>query len=75
MNQHEAGEFRLCSGCGEWAIWTPQHCRGPVYCCEACERGLGCSCAEGQDERPRLASIRRSRRQGGHHDPSESVCA
>ncbi len=30
------GEFRLCSGCGQWAIWTPLTRRRPVYCCEAC---------------------------------------
>ena len=38
-----AGEFRLCSGCGQWAIWTPQRRTGPIFCCEACARGLRCA--------------------------------
>ena len=71
MNQ--IGEFRLCSGCGEWAIWMPQDRRGPVYCCEACAWGLGCCCTTGADEGLRLSSIRRDLPQGGQYALSESV--
>lgn len=73
MNQ--TGEFRLCSGCGEWAIWTPQHRKGSVYCCEACARGLRCACIADPDERPHVASIRRDLPQGGQHASSESFSA
>ena len=44
LRQAEFGEFRLCDGCGEWALWTPKDQRGSVFCCEACARGLGCTC-------------------------------
>ena len=52
------GEFRLCSSCGEWAIWVPQHSKGPVYCCRACARGRRCTCAEGPDGWATFAEIR-----------------
>jgi hypothetical protein len=61
------GEFRLWSGCGQWAIWTPRDRKGRVYCCEACSRGLGCVCAAGPDERAFVAVVRRDLAQGGQH--------
>jgi len=57
MNQ--AGEFRLCSGCGNWTIWTPQPQRGPVYCCQACARGRGCDGTERPGEWAPVAELRR----------------
>ncbi len=54
-----AGEFRLCSGCGQWAIWSPLHPKGPVYCCQACARGLRCVCAREPDDWVPVADFRR----------------
>jgi hypothetical protein len=71
MNQ--IGEFRLCSGCGEWAIWIPPDRKGPVYCCEACARGLGCDCVKGAGEGARGSSRRRQLYRGGQRAPTESV--
>jgi len=55
----QTGEFRLCSGCGDRAIWIPQPQKGPVYCCQACVRGRGCDCAECPDEWAPAAESRR----------------
>ena len=61
------GEFRLCSGCTQWAIWTPRDRKGRVYCCEVCSRGLGCVCAAGPDEWTPVALIRPDLSEGGQH--------
>lgn len=56
----QAGEFRLCSGCAQWALWTPQEQTGPVYCCEACVLGRRCACARAPDEEASAAGGRQA---------------
>lgn len=69
-----AGEFRLCSGCALWAIWTPLRWKGPVYCCEACARGAGCICGTAPDECTPAGEFRRGFR-GGRHAVHQSIPA
>ncbi len=71
----QAGEFRLCSGCAQWALWTPQERRGPVYCCEACAQGLRCACAQGPDEEDSAARGRQALHPGGYRALNRSVSA
>lgn len=71
----QTGEFRLCSGCGEWAIWTPQYQRGSVFCCQACARGRGCDCAGSHDEWSALHRPLRDLSKGGHHALRQPVSA
>ena len=71
----EAGESRVCSGCGQWAVWTPQHRKGAVFCCEGCARGPGCNCVKGADVGIRRSSERRGLHRGGQHGLAESVAA
>jgi hypothetical protein len=59
------GEFRLCAGCREWALWTPQRERGPVYCCEACALGHRCACARDPSEEASAARGRVADHPGG----------
>jgi len=73
MNQ--AGEFRLCSGCAQWALWTPQRRRGPVYCCEACALGLRCACAQGSDEEASVTRSQQALRLGGYRALHRAVPA
>jgi hypothetical protein len=70
-----AGEFRLCSGCGQWAIWTPQRRTGPIFCCEACARGLRCACSDAPGEGVPFTRSRREVRPGGSHALHEPVPA
>jgi hypothetical protein len=69
----EAGEFRLCSGCTQWVIWTPQRRKGPVYCCEACARGLACHCARPPGEEPSQVDLGQALPQGGYHALGQPV--
>ncbi|MBI4734703.1 MAG: TraR/DksA C4-type zinc finger protein [candidate division NC10 bacterium] len=68
----QAGEFSLCSGCGQWAIWTPRHRKGPIYCCEGCARDLGCTCGKAPDEWVPAAASRRGAR-GGSRIPHQRL--
>jgi hypothetical protein len=70
---NEAGEFRLCSGCADWAIWTPVRRKGPVYCCEMCARGQRCVCAAEVDDRTSIAWSRGSVYRRGNHGIHEEV--
>lgn len=71
----QAGEFRLCSGCGQWALWTPRLRKGPVFCCETCARGLRCACAQPLDEPSPLPRRRGPLGPGGYHAHHEPVPA
>jgi len=46
---------RVCPACQEPFDWKPVLVNGQEFCCEACSRGLACTCPEHSEDHDALS--------------------